>query len=159
MTSRPDHDRADDVLDDQLLAELGRVLDLAEPPGQTDVAVAHAALGWRTLDAELATLVHDSNVDDAELVLRSTDERCVLAFANDRIRIDVEFAGGQLVGQVAPPQPAIVELHRFGSREPISAAVDEFGAFVLIGVSSGPATLVFRVPDASWSVRTSWTSL
>lgn len=159
MTSRPDHDGADSVLDDQLLADLGRVLDLVEPVSSTDVAVAHAALGWRMLDAELATLIHDSNVDGVELVLRSNDERRVLAFANDRIRIDVEYAGGQLVGQVDPPQPAIIELHRSESADPVSATVDEFGAFVLSGVSPGPAALVCRAPDSSWSVRTSWTSL
>lgn len=146
--------------DDELLRELRSVLDRAEPIGDTDIAVAEAALGWRMLDTELALLVHDSTVDETELVLRGDDAgQRVLAFANDRIRIDVEYAGGQIVGQVSPPEPAVIELHRSDGSTAVSTEADEFGAFVLSDVPTGPASLVCRAPDSVWSVRTSWTSL
>lgn len=146
--------------EDTLLNDLRRVLDLVEgvPPNSTELA--RAALGWRSLDSELAELIHDSAIDSNELVVRgSDDERRFMSFANDQVRIDIEFSGGQLVGQVVPPMPAVIELYRDESQPVATTAADEFGAFVLTEVASGPLALVCRAADGRWSVRTSWTAL
>lgn len=143
-----------------LLDELRRVIDTVEGVPSDSTEVARAALGWRSLDAELAELIHDSAVDESQLLVRGDhDGLRVLSFANDEVRIDVEFSNGQLVGQVDPPEAAIIELYR-GDSEPVaSASTDEFGAFTVSEVGSGPLAIVCRAADGRWSVQTSWTAL
>jgi len=146
--------------DDILLDDLRRVLDIVEgvPPNATELA--KAALTWRSLDSELAELIHDSAIDGHELVLRgSHDDRRVMSFANAEVRIDVEYSNGQLVGQVVPPVPAVIELYRDESQPAATTEADEFGAFVLTDVASGPLALACRADDGRWSVRTSWTAI
>ena len=146
--------------DDTLLDDLRRVLDLVEGTPSTSTELAKAAITWRSLDAELAELIHDSAIDEHDLVLRgSHDDRRVMSFANAEIQIDVEFANGQLVGQIMPPVSAVIELYRDDSQPVATTAVDEFGAFVLTDVAPGLLALVCRADDGRWSVRTSWTAL
>ena len=129
---------SNDQLDDALLAELRTTLDRFEPVDPDSTTLARAALGWRLLDVELALLVHDSAVDDAELVVRSDDDRRILSFENDRVRIDVEHHGGQIVGQILPMQPAVVEVYRVDGTLASSTTVDEFGAFTVPSLPTGP---------------------
>lgn len=146
--------------DDELLRELGRVLDAAEPVPAPSTVLAEAALGWRTLDAELAELVHDSAVEQGELVLRGAGPaQRILTFATEAVQVDIEVAEGQLVGQVTPPTAATVELRRGDDQPAVVTATDEFGAFVVDRPGRGPATIVCRAADGSWAVRTSWTAL
>lgn len=149
-----------DESDMALLDDLRRVVAAIDEIPPESVELARAALGWRSLDNELAELIHDSAVDEHQLVVRGAhDGLRVLSFANDQIRIDVEFSNGQLVGQVSPPEQAVIELHRDGSEPIASASTDEFGAFTLSDVTPGPLALVCRAEDGRWSVRTSWTAL
>lgn len=142
------------------LAELRRVLDMAEPLPPDSTTLARAALDWRTIDAELAELVHDSAVDEHELLVRGDDDRLrVLTFRTSDIEIEVEYSNGQLVGQVVPAEAATIELHREGVGAVASATTDEIGSFVIADVAAGPLSLLCRADDGRWSVRTSWTSL
>ena len=59
------------ITDDDLLVALGGVLDIVEPLPPASTTMAEAALGWRTIDAELALLVHDSAIDADALLVRS----------------------------------------------------------------------------------------
>ena len=143
--------------DDQLLDDLRRVLDTVEVPPPDSIVLAQAALDWRSLDVELAELVHDSAVDESELLVRGgVDELRVLSFATGTVQIEVEYANGQLIGQVVPAEVVLVELHRDGHEPAAAVTTDEFGTFVIDGVTPGPLSLVCRAEDASWSVRTSW---
>ena len=104
-------------------------------------------------------MIDASAVEDHELVLRGHDDRCFMSFAGADVRLDVEFSNGQLAGQIVPSVPAVVELYR-GESEPVATtAVDEFGAFVLADVASGPLALVCNADDGRWSGRTWWTVL
>ena len=146
--------------DETLLDDLRRVLDVVEGVPANSTLLARAALGWRSLDNELAELIHDSAADGHELVVRgSEDDGRVMTFANDEVRIEVEFSNGQLVGQVVPSVSAIIELYRDGTHPVATTTADEFGAFVLTDVLPGPLALVCRSDDGRWSVRTSWTAL
>ena len=143
--------------DDQLLEDLRRVLDTVEVPSPDSILLAEAALDWRSLDVELAELVHDSAVDDSELLVRGVvDELRVLSFTTGAVQIDVEYANGQLIGQVVPAEVVLVELHRNGSEPAAAVTTDEFGTFVIGDVTPGPLSLICRAEDGSWSVRTSW---
>jgi hypothetical protein len=53
--------------DDRLVEALRRALAEADEVPTEVVAAARAAWTWRTIDAELAALVHDSTLDDQEL--------------------------------------------------------------------------------------------
>lgn len=144
----------------ETLVDLRRVLDQAEPLPPDSTTLAQAALGWRTIDAELAELVHDSAVDDHELLVRGDDDRLrVLTFRTGDIEIEVEYSNGQLVGQVIPAEAATIELHRESVGAVGSATTDEFGSFVIADVAAGPLSLLCRADDGRWSVRTSWTAL
>lgn len=146
--------------DDQLLDDLRRVLDVVERPPEESVIIAEAAFDWRHLDGELAELVHDSAVDETELLVRSaTDEVRVLSFATGDVRVDVEFANGRLIGQVVPNEPVVIELLRRGNAPAASVTTDEFGSFVISDVAPGPLSLVCRATSGRWSVRTSWTAI
>lgn len=146
--------------DDQLLDDLRRVLDIVEGHPPESTVLAEAALDWRTLDAELAELVHDSAVDEPELVVRGdADELRVLSFSTGDVQIEVEYANRQLIGQVVPAEAIVVELYRDGSDPAATVSADEFGTFVIADVPPGPISLVCRADDGRWSVRTSWTAV
>ena len=152
-------DRSDlTAADRAVLADLARVLDAVEPLPEHMVDIAKAALAWRTIDAELARLVHDSAVDEPELLVRGDSER-VLSFATGDVRIDVEYTGGQLVGQVSPAGEIVVELARDEGGPFVSTTTDEFGAFIIDDVAPGPLTIMCRDCGGAWRVRTQWTAL
>lgn len=146
--------------DDPLLDDLRRALDGAEPVPPDSTTLAEAAFGWRTMDAELAELVHDSSVDEPELVLRGSGEaQRVLSFATPSVQIDIEYSNGQLVGQVTPPSVATIQVRTSTDFESIEVQTDEFGAFVVPNVPGGPVLLMCEALDGSWNARTMWVNL
>jgi hypothetical protein len=126
-----DPDRPDLHDDDELLAQLGRALDEADPVPADAVAVAKAVFDLGNADAELAELVFDSLLDEALVVMRSdtvADAR-TMSFALGGHRVDIEFSadGTTLLGQLDPAQPTRVRLDTtLGSTEVRS---DELGRF------------------------------
>lgn len=147
--------------DDELLAELTRVLDMVDTARPSGIEEAKAALALSgDLDAELARLTFDSSIDQpgSALVLRSDDASTrQLTFTADELTIDIEIGPRGVMGQIIPPQPASIELvSTNGSRRTLEA--DKFGVFSTPDIEPGPITLVARAPDGSWSVRTAWTA-
>ena len=61
--------------DEELMRELGRVLDAADNSQIPGMEAAKAALAWRNLDTELAQLVFDSRAEvlESEVVMRGHD--------------------------------------------------------------------------------------
>ncbi len=53
--------------DDALMVELRHVVGRVDPIPEAVRIAARAAIEWRTLDAELAALVHDSAVEHRQL--------------------------------------------------------------------------------------------
>lgn len=145
--------------DDELLGRLRRVLDAAEPEPPDARRLAYAALGWRDLDVELAELVFDSAVHEAESLVRSAEANVrLLTFSTADVTIEVELAGGALIGQVIPTGDVDVTLVNPEGVELATTQADELGVFTFDPVPTGPTTLVCRARDGSWSVRTAWTS-
>ena len=58
--------------DEALLSELRRVTNELDPIPEHVLTAAHAAIGWRTIDAELAELIADSAVDVPALLVRGS---------------------------------------------------------------------------------------
>jgi hypothetical protein len=159
------------LTDEELLARLRELLAEVDPMTPVLLEQARLALGWRTLDAELAELSYDS-LADREMAAAVRDggsagprllgfECEVAADGESMLTVDVEVTVERgracLLGQIMPAAPAVVSV--LSSARP-SAAVevtaDELGRFRVEPVPSGPVRL--RVRAGGRTVDTSWVS-
>jgi hypothetical protein len=133
--------------DDELLADLRRVAQQADPTPEHVRAAAAAAFAFRDPDAALAMVVGDSDLGDFETVRSDAADDHVLSYEVDGARVDLESAttgdGPVLTGQLLDADPDDCELETGdGGRLPIP--VDELGRFLLTDAPTGPARLHFR---------------
>ena len=136
---------------------------MADDPAPAEVAaVAGSHSEVRHIDDQLACLVYDSMIDDHLLDRVRSGARVVrqLTFAARGLVLEVEVTAGsrQLVGQVVPPQAALLEMrHRSGCTAVTS---DELGCFHIPAIPEGPVSFRCRpsrpAPD---SIATSWITL
>jgi hypothetical protein len=152
---------------DPLLEELRRIASLVEPIPPGTVEAGRAAFAWRTIDAELAALVHDSLVDTSAAGLRGGEE-LLLSFESDHMLIEVRVVRGgadrELVGQVAASGepsfrvvPAMLTVEHPGGD--LSVQSDEYGRFTVGGVAPGPVRLRCRPPQPAPQVVTDWVTI
>jgi hypothetical protein len=150
-----------ELADDDLLAELGAVLQQVGGPPPAAIDAAKGLFTWRTIDAELAALAHDSLVDAVETGVRATGQPRILTFETDELTVEVEVdetpGARRLIGQLTPPGPAGLELRTPG--EPVRGAADDLGRFVLaLPVERLRSSL--RVERAAGvAVETAWVTL
>jgi hypothetical protein len=137
-------------------------LVLEKDPVPADVvSEARASVELRSIDDELAWLVYDSVTDDDLLAGVRSGARTgrQLSFEGDDLVLEMEMSGARyLVGQVVPPQLAVVELRHRGGTTPVET--DELGCFHFPSVPEGPVS--FRCCPAeppAHSVATSWITL
>jgi hypothetical protein len=147
--------RPDD--DETLLGELRRVMGDADPVPDHVVAAAELALDWRTLDDELAELLHDSS--ELAAGVRAASGARVLSFGTGGLTIELEVAGEgaerTLTGQLDPPAPARIEVRHAGGTTELDA--DEHGRFIARGVPAGTVSL--RCLAGPRAVATPWLPL
>jgi hypothetical protein len=142
----------DEEYDIELEEELRWLAGRLEPVPPALLRSAQEAFGWRDMDHELAELVSDSLLDsDEAMLVRSSGERRLVSFRARRVSIDVEVtrttAGRSLLGQLTPPQPAVVEIRR--RQGTISVEADELGRFRSGPLQPGPASLRIRPPAST----------
>jgi hypothetical protein len=129
--------------DEQLLAELREVIAAVDPVPDHVVAAAEAALDWRTIDDELAELLHDSSQDPALAGVRSHAGARVLSFAGSEVRVEVEISGSgalrMLTGQLDPAGGARIEIRH--ADHVTTVAADERGRFTAADVPTGSVSL------------------
>jgi hypothetical protein len=142
--------------DEVLLAELRAVVNRVDPVPAEMLAAARSSFMWRTIDAELAQLAHDSVVDEQSALVRGVAAPALLTFEASELTVEVETVsaqgGWQLHGQLVPAQPGLVEI-----RQPdgvTSVAADDMGRFTADGLRPGPLSLRCRAGDAA--VATDW---
>ncbi len=146
-----------DVRDDALLAELRAVVGRVDPVPPEMVAAARASFVWRTIDAELAQLTHDSVVDtDRMALVRGVGAPELLTFECPGLTVEVETlaadGGLRLLGQLVPPQPGQVEVRHAGGTTTVDA--DAMGRFAAEGVPTGPVSLRCRAGESAFA--TDW---
>lgn len=139
-----------------------RILDdlTAALAGHRDVEPRHreaarAAFTWRTVDAELMELAHDSL--DSPMTVRGavgTQPRA-LSFTASRGGLEVEVDGDRVRGHVLPPRVVTVVMSN-ATGERAEANSDEDGMFVLMGTLPGPVR--FRV-EGDVPGATPWVTL
>jgi|GEM_PF-317277 len=104
----------DEAVNHELLAELAAVMrPRLEPPPQV-LDAARQSFTWRTVDAELATLTHDSLIDAGPVLARSSASPRILTFEVAAVQIEMEVeaatSGHRLLGQITPPAEVDVAL-------------------------------------------------
>ncbi len=138
--------------DADLLAELGQMISHVDPIPPELLATAEASLILHTIDADLAALTYDSAVDSGGMTLvRGAPATRMLTFESSGITVELEaVAAGarrRLVGQLVPPQAALVEVRHRGGVLPADA--DDLGRFVTADIEPGPVSLRCRVQGAT----------
>lgn len=135
----------DDRVDAALLDELATLLAADHEPPPDVLRAARETFTWRTVDAELAALVHDSLLDDAVGVRAAARSR-ILTFDADGLTIEVEVDGApggrRLLGQLVPGQVAEVEL-LVDDRTVATATADALGRFAM-ALPGEPRRVVVR---------------
>lgn len=170
QTSAPD--------DGRLLARLGEMFRAADPPPADVLELARQSFGLRTLEAEMARLVEDSEAGAGEtaspsraLAVRGAGlaaEPRQLTFHCDGengrdeliIAIQVESSAGRrrITGHLTPRGPGRIEVRQPAAPRARAVDVDQLGRFVIDDVPAGPTRFTCRrvdVPDVS----TEWTLL
>ena len=144
--------------DEQLLAALGEAMKARPAVPAWFTEMGKNAYAWHNIDAELAQLTYDSRTDaDAVAAARAeTATIRALTFTSAHLSIELEVAGGSLLGQVVPPQPGTLETHTRAGMT--TSPVDEAGFFALEPIPPGPFRLRCRVA-ADIDVLTGWVTL
>jgi hypothetical protein len=147
--------------DRALLDDLRELYEILDPPPPEVHSAARDALGWRTIDSDLAALIADSSLETS--ILRSSGGTRLLTFACERLTIEVELLahpvgarGGRtrLLGQLVPVD-AGGSITACGPGLSLTAAVDTVGCFSFDDLPDGPLSLRHQAPGAT-AVTTSW---
>ena len=142
--------------DDALMAALSEAV--AESDAVTDRRreAAQAAFTWRSVDAELMELLHDSALEAGAAVRGAADTGRLLSFGRSELTIELEVGAGAVTGQVLPAQDATVTLQATGA-EDRTVAADGAGFFRIEQVGSGPVRFV--VTTSETTLTTVWVTL
>ena len=147
----------------------------AGPPPEA-VAAAQGLFTWRTVDAELAELTHDSLVAPREPGVRAAGQPRILTFEAGALTVEVEVddvpGARRLIGQLTPPGPAELEL-RCGpdadagpdtdtgsdtAAEPVRGEADGLGRFVL-DLPAAKVRSSLRIRRGAEVTETAWVPL
>jgi hypothetical protein len=148
-TPEPDEDR-------RLLEDLRAAVRSVGAPTPGMMAAAQAAYSWRTVDAELAALTHDSLTDTSALVRGGLAGPRTLVFESESMSVELEQTEDGLVGQLVPPTDGEVTLQG-PSGELGHASVDELGCFCFDRTPHG--TVRLRCRTSSGVLVTHWVRL
>ena len=149
-----------DYTEAQLIELLQQGLVATDPVPADVTEFAMAALTWRTIDAELAEIAFDSASEETPAGVRGPASERMLSYETSKLSIDVEYrtATRRLIGQIAPPQPATVQLHH--AKGTSTTVADDLGRFAFDDVEPGPVSIVCTSmgedPDVT---KTEWTVL
>ncbi|HZD67871.1 MAG TPA: hypothetical protein VFA45_02815 [Actinomycetes bacterium] len=146
-----------------LLRQFRDLATRSDPVPAWVVDAARGSLAWRRIDAELAELTYDMALDAERLAtVRGEEGPRALTFEVSRLTIEVEVVSvgdtRRLLGQLVPPQPALVELRHAGGQVAVEA--DHLGRFSVRGFPAGPMSLLCqmapepgpRVVETDWVV-------
>jgi hypothetical protein len=147
--------------DDELMAELAAAVEEEAAVSDRRRDAARAAFTWRTVDAELAELLHDSALDAGAAVRSGAEGPRMLSFRRAAVTLEVEVDGDSVLGEVIDDHddasaPATVTLQRPDAADRTTEA-DASGFFRFDAV--GPGSVRFVVARAGWSLTTPWATI
>jgi hypothetical protein len=154
------HIRLSDVDDEHLLAAFRKVREAADSPlPQSYVDLAKGSFALRTVHAELATLIEDSELAGTASVTRGKGRLAV--FDSRHLSVEVVVSprprtgSWQLLGQITPAKAARVRVRRQQQAKQASVTADDLGRFMLDQLTSGPLSLSIEV-NGEPPVSTEW---
>jgi hypothetical protein len=146
------------LADDELVSALTLALRELDPVPAGLVEAGKTALSWRTVDAELAELVADT--ESGVAAARDRAPRILTFAAGDTtlvLEVTDDQNGRRLLGQIVAARRAEIEAaHRSGA---VTVESDDLGRFRVEHFPAGPIRLSLRVPDKPSPVVTSWVNI
>ncbi len=140
--------------DNDLVALLEEALDAEGDVPPDFIAAGKAAFVWRTIDAELAALVYDSDREPALTRTQTTADLRALTFASANITIELELTATGLIGQLVPPSNAEIDVQTAAGVTG-SVTTDELGCFTIRVIPQEPFRLRCRAGETV-DVLTTW---
>ncbi len=152
MMSENNMEHEDDAV---LLAAVGRVWQLVDPPPADLADGVLARIAAEDLEFDLLTLVESqdalagvrSAADPAEVPEDEETGSWSLEYTGDDLRIYLRLTRGEgrtrVDGWVVPARPLLVRLLAEDRTSPLEIPLDEFGRFEFADVPSGLARLLF----------------
>ena len=117
--------------DNEVVERLREIIERLDPVPERLLAAALDSFTWRTVDSELAELVLDSMAEDQAALVRGREDVRLLSFQAAGLTIDIQVSSGgqgrRIVGQLAPPGPATVQIRQGSGVTDLDA--DELGRF------------------------------
>ncbi len=151
----PKKEISDDELVDAIRA--GFEEDEPLPPGATDFAVQ--AFAWRSIDADLAELLHDSDVEGL-VAVRDLAVARVFMLRSGGVTLDAEYRADELRGAVAPSGRYSVAAYDGGRGQAhpaiFSVSTDEHGFFGVDGEIHGAVRIVVSTLDHQALLVSPW---
>jgi hypothetical protein len=145
--------------DDVLMSRLRGLLATTDGPPPEFVELAKRIFGLRTVDAELAALIADSDLEAGAVAVRGGAETRLLTFESADLALEVEVSGTgrsrRVLGQLVPPVAATIEARQPSAAEPRIVEVDERGRFAIDDMRPEPLSLTCRRAGAA-PVTTEW---
>ncbi|WP_340539027.1 hypothetical protein [Nocardioides sp. GXZ039] len=140
--------------DEELFAELAEALADPDPDAAAVTArrraAAQAAFTWRTVDAELAELLHDSALESGAVRSAAATDVRTLSYGAGGLTLELEIDGDVVLGQLVGGTGSVV-LRRADGTE-VRAEVDPAGFFRLDTVAPGPVRFVAGPLTTPWLV-------
>ena len=148
------------MTNDELLADLGRIALLADPPPPMTYELGYAAFALRTVDHELAALVDDSALHaDALAGVRGDSTVRMLFYQGADVGVELHVTRREgrssALGQVIGYQFSLVRVELPDAEQLV--AVDDLGRFD-VELPRGLFRLHLEDPDRP-TVTTGWTNL
>lgn len=156
--------------DDSLMNRLADMLEPENTPPPMVMELARQSFGLRTIDAELAALIADSEVAGTAAAVRrgfQADMPRLLTYKGAGLVVEVQISGGpfrdrRIHGELRPHGPATIEVRQpDDSRSPRSPRLvdaDDDGRFVIDDLLPGPLSLICHRLGHT-PVTTEWTSI
>jgi hypothetical protein len=151
--------------EDELFRRLTEMLSPQHNPPAMVTELAKQSFGLRTVDAELAALVADSEVEGTAAAVRrgaQADIPRLLTFETADLLVELEIGGAsrsrRILGELVPAGPAKIQVRQPGTSASHLVDADEDGRFVIDRLQPGPFSLTCRRPGRP-PVTTEWTSL
>ena len=157
MSSTPETN--DESYADATLEELRRIAMTADPVPSLVLQSAQAAFSLRTLDTEIAELLHDSAVDRDPVLVRGPSDARMLSFAAGEVSVEMQLTetgpGVYSLLAFVSGAPAGSEVKLEHSAGIVAAELDDAGRLLLDDVPAGRLRLHLTAEDGT-AIITSW---
>lgn len=153
-----------DPAEDRLANKLRRLLQEEAPLPLNLSEAAKAVFTWRTVDAEIASLVLDSlspHAQDALLVRSAEFQARLLVLEASDLTIEIQVLPQgerhRLLGQLTPPQPGEITVEH--GDEVSTGRADELGRFLIEGATPGLMRISVRPASGGRLVVSRWINI